>query len=93
MISDSKDAQAGSAENRSLWDSFQEELKKKKVSNQQATQHNKDEHELGLSLSASYIDSQENPLKWWKMNKDQFPILLKMARDYLTISAMSTPCI
>ena len=44
MISDNEDTQAGSAEEKSLWDSFQEELKKKKASNQLANQHNKDEH-------------------------------------------------
>ena len=48
MISDNKDAHADSAENKSLWDIFQEELKKKKASHQLATQHNKDEHELAL---------------------------------------------
>ena len=46
VISDNEDAQASSAEKNSLWDSFEEELKKKKVSHQLATQHNKDENEL-----------------------------------------------
>ena len=32
VISDNEDAQAGLAEKKSLWDSFEEELKKKKVS-------------------------------------------------------------
>ena len=76
---------------RKVWDSFEEELKKKKASHQLATQHNKDEHELALYLSAPYIDRKVNPLNWWKMNKGQFPILSKLARDYLAIPAMSTP--
>ena len=91
VISDNEDAQAGSAEKKSLWDSFEEELKKKKASHQLATQHNKDEHELALYLSAPYIDRKDNALNWWKMNKGQFPILSKLARDYLAIPAMSTP--
>ena len=90
VISDNEDAQAGSAEKKSLWDSFEEELKKKKDSHHLATQHNKDEHELALYLSAPYIDRKDNPLNWWKINKSQFPILSKLARDYLAIPAMST---
>ena len=46
-----EDAPTNSAEKKSLWDSFEEELKKKKASHQLATQHNKDEHELALYLS------------------------------------------
>ena len=85
VISDNEDAQAGSAEKKSLWDSFEEELKKKKAVG------NKDEHELALYLSAPYIDRKDNPLNHWKMNKSQFPILSKLARDYLAIPAMLTP--
>ena len=44
VICDNEDVQAGSAEKKSLWDNFEEELKKRKASYQLATQHNKDEH-------------------------------------------------
>ena len=91
VISDNEDAQADSAEKKSLWDTFEEELKKKKASHQLATQHNRNEHELALYLSVPYIDRKDNPLNWWKMNKGQFPILSKLARDYLAIPAMLTP--
>ena len=39
VISDNENVQAGSAEKKSLWDSFEEEPKKKKASHQLATQH------------------------------------------------------
>ena len=39
VISDNENVQADSAENKSLWDSFEEELKKEKASYQLATQH------------------------------------------------------
>ena len=90
VISDNEDA-PDSAEKKSLWDSFEEELKKKKASHHLVTQHNKDEHELALYLCVPYIDRKDNPLNWWKMNKGQFPILSDVAREYLAIPAMSTP--
>ena len=88
VISDDEDAWT---EKRSLWDIFEEELKKKRASHHSATQLNKDKHELALYLSAPYIDRKANPLNWWKLNKDQFPILSQLAREYLAIPAMSTP--
>ena len=45
---------------------------------------------IALYLSAPYIDRKDNPLKSWKMKKGQFPILSKLAKDYLAIPAMST---
>ena len=88
VISDDEDVRS---KKKSLWDSFEEDLKKKKASHQSTTQLNKDEHELALYLSAPYIDRKANPLNWWKLNKGQFPILSQLARDYLAIPAMSTP--
>ena len=32
-----------------------------------------------------------NPLLWWKENQSQFPILAKLARDFLSIPATSAP--
>lgn len=33
----------------------------------------------------------EDILNWWKVHATQFPILSKMARNYLTIPATSVP--
>ena len=73
-----------------LWDSFDEELKKKK-STHLSTAQDKDEQELSLYCSAEYIDRKEDPLSWWRKNKSRFPTLTKIAREYLAIPAMSTP--
>lgn len=37
------------------------------------------------------IDVKENPLKWWNLNSNSFPVLAKMARVYLAIPASSAP--
>ena len=80
VISNNKDDQVGSAEKKNLWDGFEKELKTKKARHHLATQHNKDEHDLVLYVSVPYTDRKDNPLNWWKMNKGQFPIILKLAR-------------
>ena len=73
-----------------LWDSFDEELKKKK-STQLSTNQDKSEQELSSYCSAEYINRKEDPLAWWKGNKNCYPILAQIAREYLGIPAMSTP--
>lgn len=35
------------------------------------------------------IDEEAEPLLWWQVHSNEFPILSKMARDYLTIQATS----
>ncbi|KAL4113373.1 hypothetical protein QTP88_017005 [Uroleucon formosanum] len=53
------------------------------------SQNSKQEPEKYLSQlrSASSVDI----LEWWKLNQVQFPVLAKMARDFLLISATSVP--
>lgn len=53
------------------------------------SQNSKQELEKYLSQprSASSVDI----LQWWKLNQLQFPVLAKMARDFLSISATSVP--
>ena len=75
---------------RCLWDHFNEEVKKKKAQHQ-STSEQKNENKLIFYLRAGVISRKEDPLVWWKDNRNQFPILAKLARVYLAIPAMSTP--
>ena len=70
-----------------LWDSFDEELKRKKSAQLSCVQ-DKNEQELSLYCNAEYIDRKEDPLAWWKTNKNRYPTLAQIAR---AIPAMSTP--
>lgn len=36
------------------------------------------------------IDEDDDPLDWWKSNKESFPHLLPLARHYLGIAATET---
>ena len=35
------------------------------------------------------VHNDQDPLKWWDVNKGQFPILAQLARKYLSIQATS----
>ena len=35
------------------------------------------------------FNEEADPLPWWRANQNEFPILSRMARDYLTIQATS----
>jgi hypothetical protein len=41
-------------------------------------------------LSSPVIDEDDDPLAWWKSNKESFPYLLPLARHYLGIAATET---
>ena len=93
MISDNDESiqkEALVKKKRCLWDHFDEEVKKKKALHQ-STSEQKNENELTLYLGAGVVSRKEDPLVWWKDNRNQFPILAKLAREYLAIPAMSTP--
>lgn len=45
--------------------------------------------ELEKYLSQPRSASSVDILQWWKLNQLQFPVLAKMARDFLSISATS----
>jgi len=47
--------------------------------------------ELEKYLSQPRSGSSVDILQWWKLNQAQFPVLAKMARDFLSISATSVP--
>lgn len=45
--------------------------------------------ELEEYLKQPTVSMNTNPLKWWKVNEEQFPNLAMMARDYLAIPGTS----
>jgi hAT family protein len=47
------------------------------------------EDEVERYLVMAQIKSDQDPLKWWDVNKGQFPILAQLARKYLSIQATS----
>ena len=42
-------------------------------------------NELDLYLSTGQIKTITDPLQWWIENRDTYPHLWQMARDYLSI--------
>jgi hypothetical protein len=50
-----------------------------------------DSPETTRYLCEPCIDLDENPLDWWKANEHRYPIVAKMARDFLAIPASSVP--
>jgi hypothetical protein len=50
-----------------------------------------DSPETTRYLCEPCIDLDENPLDWWKANEHRYPIIAKMARDFLAIPASSVP--
>lgn len=45
--------------------------------------------ETDTELSEQPIDEETEPLLWWQAHSNGFPILSKIAQDYLTIQATS----
>ena len=50
-----------------------------------------EEFERYLELPQLPKTEENNPLEWWSVNKQRFPILAKLARRYLAIPASSVP--
>ena len=59
--------------------------KKKKSSNIQSR------NEVNKYLAIPVESQDVNPCEWWKHHKTQYPILAKIARDYICIPATSVP--
>jgi hypothetical protein len=49
------------------------------------------ENELSSYLMAACIDSEANPLQWWKDHEVAFPALSCLAKKYLCVPATSSP--
>ncbi|RXN13466.1 zinc finger BED domain-containing 1-like protein [Labeo rohita] len=49
------------------------------------------DNELTRYLQEECIDSNANPLSWWRDNQSRYPLLSKVARKYMCICATSTP--
>ena len=49
------------------------------------------ENELSSYLTAACIDSEANPLQWWKDHEVAFPALSCLAKKYLCVPATSSP--
>ena len=47
--------------------------------------------ELGAYMQSSTIDSEDDPLLWWRAHKTNFPRLSNLARKYLCMQATSSP--
>lgn len=47
--------------------------------------------ELNSYVLSPSIDSEEDPLKWWRLHQINFPIMSRVAQKYLCIPATSSP--
>ncbi|CAG8472962.1 1743_t:CDS:2 [Racocetra fulgida] len=47
--------------------------------------------ELDEYLAVPQIPFDSDPFMWWNVNKDRFPVISRLARTYLAVSATSTP--
>lgn len=48
--------------------------------------------ELARYLAIPVESSPDNPLAWWNAHHEDFPVLSKLAYDYLSCPAMSAEC-
>ncbi|XP_065318866.1 uncharacterized protein LOC135926860 [Gordionus sp. m RMFG-2023] len=56
----------------------------------QVKPHNNNNLEISKYIDEATISNDTNPLDWWKLNKNRYPVLSKIARDYLAIPATSS---
>jgi hAT family C-terminal dimerisation region/Domain of unknown function (DUF4413) len=49
-------------------------------------------NELDIYFDSYSPGDEVIPLDWWKIHETEFPVLAKMAQDYLTIMSTSVPC-
>ncbi|XP_065318862.1 uncharacterized protein LOC135926857 [Gordionus sp. m RMFG-2023] len=56
----------------------------------QVKHHNNNNLEISKYVDEATISNDTNPLDWWKLNKNRYPVLSNIARDYLAIQATSS---
>ena len=49
-------------------------------------------NELDIYFDSNSPGDEIVPLEWWKNHEMEYPVLSKMARDYLAIMPTSVPC-
>ncbi|XP_076849420.1 E3 SUMO-protein ligase ZBED1-like [Brachyhypopomus gauderio] len=64
---------------------------KKSVREERESQANVIEKEIKSYLLIPEVDSDVNPLEWWKTQEINFPRLAKLAKKYLCVPASSSP--
>lgn len=83
-------SEAAAAKRLSLVDRLKKKQKLAAPLNQCSATHLA-QQELDSYLRIPVIDVSEDPLKWWNVNKQIFPVLSEMAKKFLSIPATSTP--
>jgi hAT family C-terminal dimerisation region len=49
-------------------------------------------NELDMYFNSNPPSLEIMPLEWWKIHSSEYPILARMAKDYLTVMSTSVPC-
>ena len=47
--------------------------------------------EIAKYIAENELDSEEDPLKWWREHEEKYPILSQVSKKYLAIPATSSP--
>ena len=50
------------------------------------------QNELNEYYAQQLLDSNDDPLQYWKQNSSRFPVLATMTKDYLAAMPTSMPC-
>ena len=53
--------------------------------------NNSERNEIDEYLIVSVEPPNVNPCEWWKIHKSQYPVLTRIARDYICIPSTSVP--
>ena len=75
---------------RNLGSLFKEKEKQDKSQSCTYTHEEQITTELDKYLSAARLDTEEEPLLWWKDHENTYPMLSRLARKYLAVCATSS---